>query len=93
MGRVYRARHLALGRTCAIKVILYPQHEGEGEGEASIEAAIARFKIEAFAASRLDHPNILRVLDFGREVSDGLWYLVTCSTPSGSSSPSGSWIW
>ncbi len=75
MGRVYLARHLALGRTCAIKVILYPQDAPEGE--ASIEGAAARFKIEALAASRLDHPNILRVLDFGREVSDGLWYLVT----------------
>ena len=75
MGRVYRARHLALSRTCAIKVILYPLHEPGGE--APIEEAAARFKIEALAASRLDHPNILRVLDFGREVSDGLWYLVT----------------
>jgi serine/threonine protein kinase len=76
MGRVYRARHLALGRTCAVKVILYPQHEPGSEAPIAADAA-ARFKIEAFAASRLDHPNILRVLDFGREVSDGLWYLVT----------------
>jgi serine/threonine-protein kinase len=36
---------------------------------------VARFHAEALSASRLDHPNLTRVLDFGQE-NDGLLYLV-----------------
>src|SRR4051812_49180474 len=72
MGRVYLARHLELGRTCAVKVIREP-------AESEDEEAISRFRCEARAASRLDHPNVLSVLDFGREADRdrSLWYLVT----------------
>ena len=45
--------------------------------ERSDEDAFSRFRIEALAASRLDHPNVLRVLDFGCTSEDGLWFLVT----------------
>ncbi|MFT3771889.1 MAG: serine/threonine-protein kinase [Minicystis sp.] len=70
MGRVYRAEHVELGRPCAVKVIRPP---GADDGD----DAEARFRLEALAAARLDHPNVLRVLDFGREPIDGLLYLVT----------------
>src|SRR4029077_10509287 len=33
------------------------------------------FRAEALAASQLDHPNVMRVLDFGQE-PDGLFYIV-----------------
>jgi serine/threonine-protein kinase len=66
MGAVYRARQIALEKTVAIKV-LHP-------GMASDETFVERFRREARAASRLDHPNSLRVFDFGGE-SDGLLYL------------------
>jgi serine/threonine-protein kinase len=78
MGRVYLAQHIELGRACAVKVIRPPVHAG-GIASASREqsAAVARFRVEAQAASRLDHPNALTVLDFGCEPEEDLWYLVT----------------
>ena len=70
MGRVYRAEQKALGRTVAVKVIHQHLHGEEG--------AAARFITEARAASRLNHPNVVGVIDFGRTgASDGnLLYLV-----------------
>ena len=73
MGRVYRAVHVELGRACAVKVIR-PPDTGLG---IDWRAARAHFRGEALAGARLDHPNVLRVLDFGREPEDGLHYLVT----------------
>ncbi|MGH7283854.1 MAG: serine/threonine-protein kinase [Polyangiaceae bacterium] len=66
MGSVYRARQIALDRHVAIKV-MHRQLEQDA-------AYAARFDREAKAASRLDHPNLIRVLDFGRE-PDGLFYI------------------
>jgi serine/threonine-protein kinase len=66
-GTVYCARHVDLGTRVAIKV-LHPRLTPDPEW-------VERFEREAFATSRLDHPNALRVLDFGED--DGLLYLVT----------------
>jgi eukaryotic-like serine/threonine-protein kinase len=66
MGIVYRATQIALERPVAIKVL-------HREFAADSEFA-DRFWREAKAASRLDHPNSIRVFDFGQE-SDGLLYL------------------
>jgi serine/threonine protein kinase len=78
MGRVYLAEHVQLGRACAVKVIRPPSQPGcNVTGLSSPSAQIERFRLEAQAASRLDHPNVLTVLDFGCELKDGLWYLVT----------------
>lgn len=70
MGRVYRAEQKALGRTVAVKVIHQHLHGEEG--------AAARFITEARASSRLNHPNVVGVIDFGRTgAADGnLLYLV-----------------
>jgi serine/threonine protein kinase len=67
MGRVYRAEQTNLGRTVAVKVI-HPHLVGE-------ENAAARFITEARAASRLNHPNSVAVIDFGK-MEDGQLYLV-----------------
>src|SRR5215467_5697222 len=67
MGRVYRAEQSALGRTVAVKII-HPHLVGE-------ENAAARFITEARAASRLNHPNSVAVIDFGK-TNDGQLYLV-----------------
>jgi WD40 repeat protein len=54
MGTVYKARHLRLGRIVALKV-MKPGRPG----------ALARFKAEAEAAARLQHPNIVQIFDVG----------------------------
>ena len=66
MGRIYRAKHLALDRTIAIKVL----HKHLG-GE---DRVAKRFHREAKAASRLAHPNSVHIIDFGR-TPDGLLYI------------------
>jgi serine/threonine-protein kinase len=67
MGRVYRAEQTNLGRTVAVKII-HPHLVGE-------ENAAARFITEARAASRLNHPNSVGVIDFGK-TQHGQLYLV-----------------
>jgi len=67
MGRVYRAHHVMLAhRICALKVLL-----GDYAGNAAMRI---RFSTEAKHASRLAHPNIASVFDFGRTES-GLLFL------------------
>jgi serine/threonine-protein kinase len=65
MGAVYRARQKNLKRAVAIKVL---RHELLDD-----PTYAARFKREANAASQLDHPNLMRVIDFGED--DGLLYI------------------
>ena len=67
MGRVYRAEQTTLGRTVAVKII-HPHLVGE-------ENTAARFITEARAASRLNHPNSVGIIDFGN-TPDGQLYLV-----------------
>ena len=66
VGSVYRASHRDLRIPIAVKVL----HE---HFQRDLEFC-RRFHAEALAASRLDHPNLMRVLDFGQE-ADGLLYL------------------
>lgn len=67
MGRVYKGVQRMLGRTVAMKVI-HPHLLGD-------EQTVARFYNEARAASRLNHPSSVSIIDFGR-TEDGILYLV-----------------
>jgi serine/threonine-protein kinase len=57
MGVVYRARHLKLNRTVAIKMLLSGTYAGPQE--------LARFLREAKSVAGLRHPNIVQVHDVG----------------------------
>jgi serine/threonine-protein kinase len=65
MGQVYRGHHLGLDLGVAVKVLHNP-----------FGSMSERFEREARAVGRLDHPNIVRVLDFGEDATDRLLYLV-----------------
>jgi serine/threonine-protein kinase len=67
MGRVYLVEHTKLRKRFAAKV-LRPDMAHQPD-------AIARFEIEAMSASKLDHDNIVNVIDFGRS-EDGTVFLV-----------------
>jgi serine/threonine protein kinase len=66
MGVVYRARNLITDQQRALKVIA-PQWSGD-------ESYRARFKRESRHAARLEHPNIIQLLEAREE--GGLLYLV-----------------
>ena len=65
-GAVFRATQLTLGRPVALKVLLSTVLDEDG---------LRRFQREAELAQRMDHPNTVRLLDFGR-ATDGSPFLV-----------------
>ncbi|MGI8774009.1 MAG: Stk1 family PASTA domain-containing Ser/Thr kinase [Actinomycetota bacterium] len=67
MGEVYRGHDLLLDRTVAIKVLM-PSLAVDPD-------LVARFRAEARAAARLNHPNVVAVHDWGSQ-DDRTYYMV-----------------
>jgi serine/threonine protein kinase len=74
MGVVYKARQLGLERLVALKMILNGIQAGPKE--------LARFRAEAAAIARLQHPNIVQIYDVGEAA--GRPYFVLEYVPGGS---------
>ncbi len=72
MGKVFRATHLQLKKTFALKVMLFDVARDADERR----NRLARFKREAEALARISHPNIVMVTDFGALGEDQLPYIV-----------------
>ena len=70
MGVVYKARQVGLNRLVAIKMILAGGHAGRSE--------LARFKAEAEAVARLQHPNIVQIHDIGTQDGKPYFSLEFC---------------
>src|SRR5438876_10610523 len=68
MGVVYEGYDPSIKRIVALKTIRADQLAG---GDPA--AVIARFRREAQAAGRLNHPNIVSIYDFGED--GGIWYI------------------
>lgn len=66
MGRVYLAVHEAIQKKVALKIL---RHEFSTKPE-----IVSRFQQEAISASRIKHPNVLDVFDFG-QLADGCFFL------------------
>ena len=68
MGAVFRAEHILMKKVVALKLL----HADMGQ----IEEAGRRFEREAQSASRLNHPNIVSVTDFGRNHTGELFLVM-----------------
>lgn len=66
MGVVYLANQVSMDRRCALKVL--------SPATVSAPDTLARFHREAQSASRISHPNVVGVFDFGT-TDDGMAYL------------------
>ena len=67
MGVVFKARHLALQRIVALKMLQNWARAGEKE--------LARFRAEADVIARLQHPNIVQIYDVGEVAGQTLFCL------------------
>ena len=68
MGAVFRAEHILMKKVVALKLL----HTDVGQ----VEEAARRFEREAQSASRLNHPNIVSVTDFGRNHTGELFLVM-----------------
>jgi len=66
MGVVYRATHVLIGKSLAVKVLRREHNQTPDVGR--------RFLLEARVASNLKHPNVVDINDFGELPEGGAYY-------------------
>jgi eukaryotic-like serine/threonine-protein kinase len=69
MGKVFRVTHLQLNKTFALKLMNFNQADSDPN-------RIARFKREAEALAKINHPNVVMVTDFGVTPDEHVPYIV-----------------
>lgn len=69
-GTVYRARHALLGTTVAVK-IMHERYSNDLQFS-------ARLHEQALKISQLDHPNVVRITDYGQEPDGHLYVAMEC---------------
>ena len=79
MGRVYRARHVTLNRTVALKLLRANTSNKTERAE--------RFKRETEAVARLEHPNIVPIYEVGEEDGDCFYTMRLIDGPTLSQHP------
>lgn len=62
MGSVYKAEHLLMSRTVALKILRRSLAD-----DAENDEFVRRFQVEARTASKINHPNAVTIHDFGLE--------------------------
>lgn len=67
MGAVYKARHIQMDRFVAVKMLLADLNDDE--------TILARFFREAKASGKINHPNVVQLIDFG-QAPQGEAYIV-----------------
>ena len=69
MGKVFRVTHLQLNKTFALKLMNFNSSDNDPN-------RIARFKREAEALAKINHPNVVMVTDFGVTPEEHVPYIV-----------------
>jgi len=72
MAQVYRATHVEIGREAALKVLSHDV--------AAMPDAVRRFRVEAQAVNKINHPNIVQIFDFGVLPDERPYYLMELFT-------------
>lgn len=65
MGKVFRVNHINLGKTFALKLMNFSCTENNTDISNSTDPRLIRFKREAEALARINHPNVVSITDFG----------------------------
>ncbi len=68
MGAVYKAKHVTMGRICAVKTL--------NANLLSDEKSVLRFHLEAQAMSVLNHPHLIAISDYGQMDDDSLFFVM-----------------
>jgi len=66
MGKVFRVNHINLGKTFALKLMSFSIAEPQAKELQPVDSnRLIRFKREAEALAKINHPNVVSIIDFG----------------------------